>query len=94
MAKIFTEEAPMPTGRKLSLLNNCDTIRAIFGPYQGHVLAIYTISILEEYPDLYQIVTTAFHDGPEVWCSFLADPTTHPMIFEYKQLMVCPQYFL
>ena len=41
---------------------------------------------LEEYPDLYDIVSTAYKEGPEIWCSFVVDPTTHPVMIQYKQL--------
>ena len=48
MAEFFTIESYMPNGRKLSMLKNLDHIKAIFGSYQGHVLKIYTISIILE----------------------------------------------
>ena len=53
MAKIFTGESSMPYRRILlnvdlfrPLSNYWDHIRAMFGPYEGHVFAITAISLL------------------------------------------------
>ena len=41
---------------------------------------------VEDFPDLFRIVKTAFDEGPSVWCSLLVDPSTYPPLIRYMQL--------
>ena len=43
------------------------------------------LAYLEEFPELYDIVTEAFRKGSFDWCSMLVDPSTFPPLLAYKQ---------
>ena len=77
------------------LLNNCgfypgdiEHLLSTSCPAVGPALTrklVNSLLLLEDRPDLHEIITSAYNDGPNVWCSLLVDPTTFPPLIAYRQ---------